>query len=158
MRGSTSSRRMPRTLHLSGKTQLTRASTPLRARVARHCRDGCSARCIRPVKRSSRVRPRPAPQRMSVSPDVPPAEIPESQTWKSNLSPFPGHVSGSGPCGSARETSPFRSADPAFPISHNFRTARNAFGARPLPLDNEPHATPREALTTGDNQRGRSRP
>jgi hypothetical protein len=51
---------MQRTLRLSGKTQLTRASGPHATRVGRPCRDGCSVRCVCPAKRSSRVRRDPS--------------------------------------------------------------------------------------------------
>ena len=59
-RGSTLSRQMPRTLRLSGKAQLARVLGPLVTRVGRPCRDDRSARCVCPVKLSSRVRPRPS--------------------------------------------------------------------------------------------------
>ena len=49
---------MPRTLRLSGKTQLTRVEKDPGARVARPCRDECRARCVCPVKLSLRVRRR----------------------------------------------------------------------------------------------------
>ena len=58
-RGSTSSRRMPRTLRLSGKSQPTRAEKAPGSRVGRRRRDECRSRCACPVNRSLRVRRRP---------------------------------------------------------------------------------------------------